>query len=75
MILYDSRNVYFNFRNSNAKWSSIYALMLVLVLEMYGLVEKPIIRVGSHVMRFIIVEQVVGLNALKSENISSRDFI
>ena len=40
---------------------------------MYGLVEKPIICVGSLVMRFIIVEQVARLNALKSESIFSHD--
>ena len=42
-------------------------------LEMCCQMEKLIIRVGSHVMRFIIVEQIVGLNALKSESIFSHD--
>ena len=42
-------------------------------LEMCGQIDTDYIRVGSHVMRFIIVEQMVGLNALKSESIFSHD--
>ena len=38
-------------------------------LEMCYQMEKLIIRVGSHVMRFIIVEQMAGLNALESVSI------
>ena len=44
-------------------------------LEMCGQMEKLVIRFGSRVMRFIIVEQMAGLNALKSESIFSHDFI
>ena len=44
-------------------------------LEMCGQIDTNYIRVGSHVMRFIIVEQMAGLNALKSESIFSHDFI